>query len=220
MSGLIEKDLRLTLTRKQTLLIFLIMAFFMGASIDGAFIVSYLTMLGTIIAIGTITYDEYDNGYAFLMTLPFDRKTYVKEKYLFSLLMATASWIFGMIVYVIFSIIRHDPMFMDNTLELLVMLTGMIPVVYLCSTFMIPLQLKYGSERSRTVLFIIYGIIAVIAIGARSLLNGVDNPFAGLDLALNSIPPYVILITLFVICAILTYVSYLISVRIMEKKEF
>lgn len=220
MSGLIEKDLRLTLTRKQTLLIFLIMAFFMGASIDGAFIVSYLTMLGTIIAIGTITYDEYDNGYAFLMTLPFDRKTYVKEKYLFSLLMATASWIFGMIVYVIFSIIRHDPMFMDNTPELLVMLTGMIPVVYLCSTFMIPLQLKYGSERSRTVLFIIYGIIAVIAVGARSLLNGVDNPFAGLDLALNSIPPYVILIALFVICAILTYVSYLISVRIMEKKEF
>ena len=220
MSGLIEKDLRLTLTRKQTLLIFLIMAFFMGASIDGAFIVSYLTMLGTIIAIGTITYDEYDNGYAFLMTLPFDRKTYVKEKYLFSLLMATASWIFGMIVYVIFSIIRHDPMFMDNILELLVMLTGMIPVVYLCSAFMIPLQLKYGSERSRTVLFIIYGIIAVIAIGARSLLNDVDNPFAGLDLALNSIPPYVILITLFIICAILTYVSYLISVRIMEKKEF
>ena len=87
MSGLIEKDLRLTLTRKQTLLIFLIMAFFMGASIDGAFIVSYLTMLGTIIAIGTITYDEYDNGYAFLMTLPFDRKTYVKDKYLISLLM-------------------------------------------------------------------------------------------------------------------------------------
>ena len=85
MFGLIEKDLRLTFARKQTLLIFFIMALVMGISMDGSFIVGYLTMLAAVISIGTISYDEYDNGFAFLMTLPFGRKTYVREKYLFCL---------------------------------------------------------------------------------------------------------------------------------------
>ena len=220
MSGLLEKDLRLTLTRKQTLLTFVIMALVMGLSIDGSFIVSYLTMLGTIIAIGTINYDEFDNGYAFLMSLPFSRKTYVKEKYLFALLMEAASWLFGTIVYAAFSFIRHDPVFFENTLKLMIMLMGIIPVIYLSAAFMIPLQLKYGSERSRTVLFIIYGVIAVAVIGIKSLLGTVENLFIGLNTVLNAFPPYVILIIMIAICAAIVYVSYLLSVRIMEKKEF
>ena len=39
MLGLIEKDLRLTLTRKQTLIIFLAIALFMGISMDGTFVI-------------------------------------------------------------------------------------------------------------------------------------------------------------------------------------
>ena len=85
MFGLIEKDLRLTLVRKQTLFIFLAMALIMGQSMEGEFLVGYLTMFAVLVAIGTTSYDEFDNGFAFLMTLPFDRKTYVREKYLFCL---------------------------------------------------------------------------------------------------------------------------------------
>ena len=65
MRGLIEKDLRLTLARKQTILIFFVMALIMGASMDGSFLIAYLTMLATILAVGTISYDEFDNGFAF-----------------------------------------------------------------------------------------------------------------------------------------------------------
>lgn len=45
-----------------------------------------MTMFGAMIAVGTLSYDETDNGLAFLMTLPVDRKTYVREKYLFILI--------------------------------------------------------------------------------------------------------------------------------------
>ena len=38
MRGLFEKDLRLTLARKQTLLIFIVMALIMGAAMDGTFL--------------------------------------------------------------------------------------------------------------------------------------------------------------------------------------
>ncbi len=80
MRGLLEKDLRLTLCRKQTIMLFLFMTLVMGMSMDGSFLVGYLTMLMMMIAVGTLNYDEFDNGFAFLMTLPFDRKTYVREK--------------------------------------------------------------------------------------------------------------------------------------------
>ncbi len=74
MLGLIEKDLRLTLTRTQTLLLFFIMTLVMGITIGGSFLISYPAIIAVITAVGTISYDEFDNGFAFLMTLPFDRK--------------------------------------------------------------------------------------------------------------------------------------------------
>ena len=40
------------------------------------------TIVTAIFAITTISYDEFDNGLAFLMTLPVTRKQYVAEKYL------------------------------------------------------------------------------------------------------------------------------------------
>ena len=107
MLGLIEKDLRLTLVRKQTLVIFLVMALVMGMSMNGSFLISYLTMLAMIVGTGSITYDEYDNGFSFLMTLPFDRKTYVREKYLFSLIVSVAAWCFGAIVFAIIDVVRN-----------------------------------------------------------------------------------------------------------------
>ena len=217
MRGLIEKDLRLTLTRKQTLLIFFVMALVMGISMDGSFLIGYLTMLATIVAIGTISYDEFDNGFEFLMTLPFDRKTYVREKYLFSLLMASAAWVIGVVIYCIGSVIRHNAI---NLADELPMLIAFIPVMYLSAAFMIPLQLKYGSEKSRIVLFVIFGIIVALVFGTKAAFSGQENPLKGLAGALDKQPPIVVLLALTVICALITFVCYLWGTRIMENKEF
>ena len=168
MFGLIEKDLRLTFARKQTLLIFFIMALVMGISMDGSFIVGYLTMLAAVISIGTISYDEYDNGFAFLMTLPFGRKTYVREKYLFCLIMSTAAWCIGAVLYFIGNTVRRSGV---NMVEELPMLIALIPVMYLSSALMIPIQLKYGSEKSRIALFILFGCIAVLIFGAKTFFS-------------------------------------------------
>ena len=51
--------------RKKALLLFLALSIFIGYSQDGTFILSYLPMLMIIVMIGTISYDEYDNGYRF-----------------------------------------------------------------------------------------------------------------------------------------------------------
>ena len=217
MFGLIEKDLRLTFARKQTLLIFFIMALVMGISMDGSFIVGYHTMLAAVISIGTISYDEYDNGFAFLMTLPFGRKTYVREKYLFCLIMSTAAWCIGAVLYFIGNTVRRSGV---NMVEELPMLIALIPVMYLSSALMIPIQLKYGSEKSRIALFILFGCIAVLIFGAKTFFSSMENPITELIQTIENLSPTVILLTVITVCALASGVSYMLSIRIMGKKEF
>ena len=216
MLGLIEKDLRLTLTRKQTLIIFLAIALFMGISMDGTFVIGYFTMLATIMSIGTISYDEFDNGFAFLMTLPFERKTYVREKYLLSLLFVAAAWSIGTILYCIGSVIRHNTAALSDELPVMPVL---IPLFYLAAAIMIPLQLKYGAEKSRLALAVIFGIIAAVIYGSTRLLDG-TNILSRLAMTLESISPVIALVGISGLCIIVSYVFYLLSVRIIEKKEF
>ena len=216
MRGLIEKDLRLTLVRKQTIAIFLVMALVMGMSMNGSFLVSYLTMLALILGTGSITYDEYDNGFSFLMTLPFDRKTYVREKYLFSLIVSVAAWCFGIIVFAIIDVVRNG----GASLSDIPMMTAVIPSMYIATAIIVPLQLKFGAEKSRLVLFVIFGLIAVLVVGSSSFLEDSANPLFKIANALHDIPGFVTILILIAVCAIVSVISYLFSVQIMEKKEF
>lgn len=217
MRGLIEKDLRLTLSRRQTLLIFFGMALIMGLSMDGSFLVGYLTMLGSIIAVGTISYDEFDNGFAFLMTLPFERKTYVAEKYLFSLFMDAAAWCAGVLIYCMGNLVRRSGTDLAGELP---MLFSLVPVLFLSVSVFIPLLLRYGSEKSRVALFLVFGIMALAVFGARQVLSGREQMLEGFDRTLDSLPKALILLILTAVCGLLSFISYLCSVRIMEKKEF
>ncbi len=216
MFGLIEKDLRLTLVRKQTIAIFLVMALVLGMSMNGSFLVSYLTMLALILGTGSITYDEYDNGFSFLMTLPFDRKTYVREKYLFSLIVSVAAWCFGVIVFAIIDVVRNG----GASLSDIPMMTAVIPSMYIATAIIVPLQLKFGAEKSRLVLFILFGLIAVLVVGSSSFLEDAANPLFKIANTLHDIPGFVTILILIAVCGIVSVISYLFSVQIMEKKEF
>ena len=151
------------------------------------------------------------------MTLPFDRKTYVREKYLFSLILAAAAWCIGAILYCIGNVIRHNAISPVNELPILL---SLLPVLYLSAAIMIPLLLKYGSEKSRIVLFIIFGIIAIVLFGAKRFFSGSKTFLAGLTKTLDGMSPVVVLVTIAAACLLAVYVSYLLSIRIVEKKEF
>ena len=90
MRGLLEKDFRLIAQRKQTLLMYAAIALMMAMTMDSTYIIGYTVSLCVLLAVGTVSYDEFDNGFLFLMTLPVDRKTYVDEKYLFCILLDLA----------------------------------------------------------------------------------------------------------------------------------
>ena len=215
MLGLLVKDLRIALTRKFALLIILVIALIMGTSMEGPFIIGYVTMIALMLAVGTIIYDEMDNGYDFMMTMPLTRKTYVREKYLFCLLSALVAWLVGAILTCAAYIIRQNA---SALLEVIPISLVLIPVLFILPAVMIPLQLKLGAERSRIATYIIFGFIAGLIFMGKKLLDESDLP-AKIEPALNSISS-VALIAIIAFCLLVAFISYLCSVRIMMKKEF
>ena len=84
MLGLLIKDMKLMLIEKKYFSLILLIAIMLAFTVtDMAFIITYVTIIFSSYTVTTISYDEANNGNAFLMTLPFDRSIYVKEKYLF-----------------------------------------------------------------------------------------------------------------------------------------
>ncbi|NLZ47766.1 MAG: ABC-2 transporter permease, partial [Clostridiales bacterium] len=160
MAGLLEKDLRLLLSRKQSIVMFLLLAVVLGFTQAGTFILGYLPFLGVILTISTISYDEVDNGYTFLMTLPIDRKTYVKEKFLFCISGAVSSWILAVVLYFLSGSLHGDKLVMINEIP---MVLTFLAIVILLMAIMIPFQIKFGAEKSRIVMLIIFGIITVVS---------------------------------------------------------
>jgi hypothetical protein len=138
------------------------------------------------------------------------------EKYLFCLIMAAAAWCFGVVLYVVGAGIRHSTV---NLMGELPMLLAIIPVMHLSAAIMIPLQLRYGSEKSRVVLFIIFGITAILLTGWRKVSRG-SGQSLGLVQSLDALSPTVVLLSFTAICVLGAYASYLLSIRIMGKKEF
>ena len=99
MKGLLIKDLRLMKNMGNSLAIILLVAVGMSFySSDMSFIVIYLAIIGTSFTSSTISYDEFDNGNAFLFSLPVSRKDYVLEKYLFAILMCGGGWLLGSVI--------------------------------------------------------------------------------------------------------------------------
>ena len=188
----------------------------MGFALDGTFVIGYVTLLGSTLALGTLSYDELDNGLTFIMTLPIKRKTFVTEKYLFCFVTACVFWVLAYVVYIVAKTVRHIPM--DPVSELPVAI-AFLPAMMIITSVMIPIQLKFGSQRSRVIMMVLFGGVAVIILMFSDFF-GTDNRLAGFVNFLDSINPMIVVGGLLSLCAIFILVSALISVKVIEKKEF
>ncbi|MCI5919161.1 MAG: ABC-2 transporter permease [Roseburia sp.] len=215
MAGLIEKDIRLLLQRKALLILFFVISIVVGFAKDGTFILGYLPFLTAMILMSTISYDELDNGYQFLMTLPISERLYVKEKYVFCMGGTALAWVLAVILYMAAQISSGTKMVLsEQALEFLMFLC----VVCFLMAIMLPVQIKFGAERGRIVLLCVAGGAAAVV----ALITGFVNLSAGnvpLYLAGN-ISDSVIAIGSVVVTLLVLVISYHASVKIMEKKEF
>ena len=211
MLGMMRKDLCLLLQRSRAMLMMAGVGIIIGFSTDGSFMIGYLTMISAILTIGTISYDEFDNGYLFLLTLPVTRRSYVTAKYIFCFLGDLVGWAAASVIYAGCCLAKGAGLGMEQLAAALVFL----PVVGLMSAVMLPLQLKYGAEKSRLALAVLFGGIGVLGALGMKLFPGLPNTLrafpeiSGAALGAAALGAVVAAVAL----------SYRISLGIMEKKE-
>ncbi|WP_308697642.1 ABC-2 transporter permease [uncultured Thomasclavelia sp.] len=219
MKGLLIKDFKLMLNQKN---FFILIVLILGATacfldFDYYFLIGYFMFICSLFTISTISYDEFDNGNAFLFTLPFSRSRYVEEKYCFGILAGTCSWFLSFVITTIIQMINSNNfIFSDWMLSTLVML----PIMFVMLAILIPFQLKYGSENGRIAIIIFLGGGFVVCYLLANLLAQSQINFNSLISFINNVDPLIILLIIFAICLAILFVSMKISKRIVLKKEF
>ena len=219
MKGLLIKDFKLMLNQKN---FFILIVLILGATacfldFDYYFLIGYFMFICSLFTISTISYDEFDNGNAFLFTLPFSRSRYVEEKYCFGILAGTCSWFLSFVITTIIQMINSNNfIFSDWMLSTLVML----PIMFVMLAILIPFQLKYGSENGRIAIIIFLGGGFVVCYLLANLLAQNQINFNSLISFINNVDPLIILLIIFAICLAILFVSMKISKRIVLKKEF
>ena len=186
----------------------------MGDGITLTYISSFVAVMLQVSALATISYDNYQHGNTFLMTLPLRRKDYVIEKYIFCSIIAFVGIIFSLILGLLVKM-------RTNNMKIEIAVGIVIALVFLIYSFIaIPLELKFGNEVGRTIPFIIGAVIFLIA---QILIQVNDSLFDSIMNWLNKlenisdITALMIAIAAFVIALTITIP---ISIKIINKKEF
>ena len=215
MKGLLMKDLAFVkLQAKSMIFIFIFVVIMLLQGSNFEFVIVYANIIFTMFVVTTINYDYFENGCAFLMTLPISRKMYVSEKYVLAFLAAGCGLIADIIFMLIAHFLKEEYVFgMDNFVFALAYVLGSLIFVAL----MLPIELKYGPEKARIAMIV---VVAIIFAGVF-VFTGI-GPFdlSGATIKLLSLEKIVLLGISGVAVVIALGISYLISCRIMEKKEF
>lgn len=217
MRGLLVKDIRLLANQKQFfIMIVLISVMLAGTGQDLLFIISYITMLSAFFTVSTINYDEFNNGFAFLFTMPVSRRGYAMEKYLFALAMGGVAWAVSTVFSGIY-LSQTDPAWnggewMLAALEIF-MILGVIVAV------MLPIQLKFGVEKSRAAM-VIFALVLMAVLMLAGKIKEFISPEWMMKLSSLNVSMMGIFVSGVVIFAAALLISINISVRIMEKKQF
>lgn len=217
MKGLLIKDFKLMKGQKNFLFAIIAIAVFLSAFFDNAlFVISYLSFVLSLFSLSSISYDEFDNGNAFLFTLPFSRKEYAVEKYLFAFMAGGSALIFSTVLVVTFGIIRSNHYFTEIAFTFLIM----IPILFIVQSIMIPVQLNFGAEKGRTAIIVILGIFFTVVIAGVKILQFIGIDISG-ELDKLSFVNIGILISAFIAISIIILISSIkISVSIINNKEF
>ena len=212
MKGLLIKDWKLLLRNQKSFLVIMsvMMVLYMAIG-NPVFVISYTPMLCVFVALSTITYDMFDNGAAFLFSLPFSRKDYVREKYIFSGLITLTAWV---LVAVGYSVVKGE-----DWKELLMTAGVLLVMAILLMGVSVPLQLKFGAEKSRVVVILVMAVMFGMVIGffkVMEILNLKPQQILSIFYNMNTL---LLALAGIVIFLVLMCISYHTSVRIMQKKE-
>ena len=210
MFGLIKKDFLLIKANLRSMMIvfivYLILAF--QGTLDVTFIVP---LIGIMLFISTFSYDDFNNWNSYAVTLPNGRKNVVRAKYIASIILTVILGIGALAIGIGISYTKTNSINLD---EIISSLMGTMLSSVIIITLLYPIVFKFGATNGRIILFaVVFGIAGIGALIAQfvdmtfiiNMINRLDN------YAIVAIP---------IISVILLGISYLISNKIYQSKEF
>lgn len=218
MRGLLIKDIKLLLGQKKFFVVVVGMGiFFMLSNGNPVSGVSYITMLLSIFTLSTISYDEFDNGMTFLMTLPIERKTYAREKYVFAGLVSLLSAAGTSVLAYIMGMVMENSIDMTEVVGVACLITL---VSWLMLAILIPLQIKFGAEKGRIAMILAMGALFGMFYVLAKVFSSTGADMNGVVVFLTNLKPRQIVLGAVLVTVIMLIISYTVCVRIMNKKEF
>ena len=216
MKGLLIKDLRILMRQKTTFLIIVLLGIFLSANGGNiSFSLGYMMMVSATLAISTLGYDSFENGMSFLLTLPINKKIYILEKYILSILVGISSGVLGILLNMAGGLFGAQAPWNEFVATAVVSLAAAM----LMLAYYIPVYVKYGPEKSRVALLILVGVC--LAGGYLAMKVEPVHQFLYQTLeVLETMKLAQIIAVSTVVWALIMAASIAISVRILEKKEF
>ena len=221
MKGLLTKDiLILWRNQKRLFLIILFIGCFLSINSDATFSMTYLAIMGAMIGVTPLSYDEQENSMGFLLTLPISRGAYVRERYFFAIVAGLLCIAFGRILLFLSATFMNRETSADSLPWLPIVFALLILALSIGVLF--PLRLHFGAEKvliaQAGFFFIVFAGIAAIPFLIEKL-TGVDVIPLIMSAIQQAGPGKTIMIAcVMVLCMLM--LSEQISEYIVKKKEY
>lgn len=180
-------------------------------------VLPYMTIFGTIFSVSTISFDEADNGYSYIMTLPVTYKDYVYEKYMFCMAGGIAAGLVTMVFFLIGTGIRGNAVV---TSDILMAAVAVLPLIVIIESFLIPVQLRFGNSKSRIFIMILIGAVIASVYVMDRVVGDVEQKVAEVIKAVDGIKPLYGIIGVVAATMIILAVSVMCSMRVMRRKQY
>lgn len=215
MRGLVMKDI--LVMKKNLKMYILFLAFYLAMAFVGVFGVSVAVAMTQVILmilpISSFNYDEFYHWDRFAAILPVGRRVVVGGRYLFLLLLTFGALAYNMVVTVLVSMVRSTDL-MECSITVLVS----VSIGLFIAAVMLPLCYRLGAERARPFLFVI--VLLPTLLGVLAYQSGALDWIDLKQLASVSEMTVLLFVTGFFVAMLAALgVSYLVSCRILEKKE-
>lgn len=218
MKGLLIKDLCILKNQAKFYGGLLVFAFFVMFIYENPFfVVPYLTMILGLISVTSINYDEVDQGFSFLFTMPFRRKEYVLEKYVFAFLTTAGAAVVAFGLSAIGLFLRKQT---GDVKEFALITLCTLFAILIYVMLMLPVQLKFGAERARIALVVMMAALGAIIFVAAKLFPKGSVQLERIIRWIDALGGVGMTVGMIAIWAVIAVISYMISVNVMQKKEF
>ena len=217
MKGLLIKDFKLLKNQKNFFIILIAISIGMSAYMeDVSFIIGYLTFICSLFTLSSISYDEFDNGNAFLFSLPITRTEYILEKYGFALITGGAFWLAGIVIAIITQAFKNP----SATKDIIIDALAVLPVLFIILAVMFPFQLKFGGEKGRIAIIAAAGAVAITGVIIFKISEMFNMDLSLIYSYLQKTDIKTLILAVIVVSVLILFISFKTSLVIIYKKEF